>query len=283
MSFQSPPPKTTVYSLSFPTPNILVATINREKRMNAINTPGHWEGDALWGWFDDEPSMRVAIITGSGDKAFSAGADLLEQHDRAQAADADDDSSSTAKPAGMPPSGFAGMSRRRGKKPIIAAVNGFAFGGGFEIALNCDIVIASPKAQFSLPEVERGLYAAAGGLARIVRSVGMHVGSELALTGRRLSAQEAFNLRLVNVVTQSHGSLMEEALAMAQKIASLSPDAVIITRDGLREAWESGSVQQAGRLTDERYLRALMGSENLRIGLAAFAMKEMPKWVDSKL
>ncbi|KAL4893125.1 ClpP/crotonase-like domain-containing protein [Aspergillus ambiguus] len=279
--FQTPPPKTTRYALSFPSPGILLVTITREKRMNSIDTQGHWEGEALWSWFDDEPSMRVAVITGAGAKAFSAGADLLEQHDRAQSAD--DDKEKVAKPVGMPPSGFAGISRRRGKKPIIAAVNGFALGGGFEICLNCDIIVASPKASFALPEVERGLYAAAGGLARIVREVGMHVGSELALTGRRLSAKEALDLRLVNVIAQAPETLLEEAMKMARKIASLSPDAVIVTRDGLRETWESGSVEQASRLTDGRYLRALMQSENLKIGLAAFAMKKEPKWVDSKL
>ncbi|KAG2413362.1 hypothetical protein HFD88_002551 [Aspergillus terreus] len=278
--FHSPPPKTTRYALAFPSPGILLVTITREKRMNSIDTQGHWEGDALWAWFDDEPSMRVAIITGAGTKAFSAGADLLEQHDRAQSAEDED---RVAKPVGMPPSGFAGISRRRGKKPIIAAVNGFALGGGFEICLNCDMIVASPTASFALPEVERGLYAAAGGLARIVREVGMHVGSELALTGRRLSAQEAFDLRLVNVVARSPDTLLDEAMRMAKKVASLSPDAVIVTRDGLREAWESGSVEQASRVTDGRYLRALMQSENLKIGLAAFAMKKEPKWVDSKL
>lgn len=145
------------------------------------------------------------------------------------------------------------------------------------------MIVASPTASFALPEVERGLYAAAGGLARIVREVGMHVGSELALTGRRLSAQEAFDLRLVNVVARSPDTLLDEAMRMAKKVASLSPDAVIVTRDGLREAWESGSVEQASRVTDGRYLRALMQSENLKIGLAAFAMKKEPKWVDSKL
>lgn len=145
------------------------------------------------------------------------------------------------------------------------------------------MVVASPKASFSLPEVERGLYAAAGGLARIVREVGMHIGSELALTGRRLTAQEALDYRLINRIAKSPETLLDEALALAKKVASLSPDAVIITRDGLRETWESGSVEQASRVTAERYLRGLMQSENLKIGLAAFAMKKEPKWVDSKL
>lgn len=109
------PPPTSTYILSFPAPFILLVTINREARMNSIPMAGHHEGDAIWNWYDEEPELRCAIITGVGKKAFSAGADLIEQRDVAQ-----------GKKAALyfPPSGFAGMSRRVGKKPIIAAVNG---------------------------------------------------------------------------------------------------------------------------------------------------------------
>lgn len=127
--FDSPPPQCSVVELSFPSDHVLLVTINREQARNAIPMAGHWEGEALWNWFDAEPSLRVAVLTGKGRKAFSAGADLAEQMTKRQTG-----TSSSMKP--FPPGGFLGVSRRVGKKPIIAAVNGFALGGGFEIALN---------------------------------------------------------------------------------------------------------------------------------------------------
>jgi enoyl-CoA hydratase/carnithine racemase len=145
------------------------------------------------------------------------------------------------------------------------------------------MVVAAPKAEFALPEVLRGLYAGAGGLARIVRNCGMQIGSELALTGRRLTAQEAQRLNLINQISASDESVLEEALALARQVASNSPDATIVTKAGLREAWETASVSHAGQLTADRFSRALMNSDNLRIGLEAFAAKKQRKWVDSKL
>lgn len=122
----SPPPICTVTELSFPAPFFMLVTISREHAMNSIPMAGHWEGQALWDWYDNEPSLRAAILTGKGKKSFSAGADLLEVKS----------SSDDGLPFKMPPGSFFGVSRRVGKKPIIAAVNGYAFGGGFEIALN---------------------------------------------------------------------------------------------------------------------------------------------------
>jgi enoyl-CoA hydratase/carnithine racemase len=127
-SFASPPPATAIAELSFPAPFVMLVTINRESAMNSIPMAGHIEGQALWEWFDSEPSLRVAVITGKGRKAFSAGADLKDVLNRTSGKDAN--------PRDMPSGGFFGISRRAGKKPVIAAVNGFALGGGFEIALN---------------------------------------------------------------------------------------------------------------------------------------------------
>jgi len=176
-----------------------------------------------------------------------------------------------------------GISRRVGKKPVIAAVNGFALGGGFEICLGCDLIVASPRAQFGLPEALRGLYAGAGGLSRLVRLVGLTLASEVALTGRRLTAQEALQHGVANKVSKSHESLLDEALAMAKLIGELSPDAVIVTKSGLREALETASVERASQNTAERFGKVLMEGENIKIGLMAFANKQKPNWVPSKL
>ncbi|KAL4818996.1 ClpP/crotonase-like domain-containing protein [Aspergillus spinulosporus] len=287
--FQTPPPSSSIFTLSFPTPHILLVTISRESRMNAIPTQGHKDGYAIWNWFDEEPSLRVGIITGTGSKAFSAGADLLEQLEfKTKSDDASSSGSASSKGAeGVRrepmPNGFGGISQRRGKKPVIAAVNGLALGGGFEICLNCDMVVASPTAQFALPEVQRGLYAGAGGLTRIIRTVGMQVGTELALTGRRISAQEAKSLRLVNHISETPEKVLDDAISLANMVADVSPDAVIVSRHGLREAWESGSVEQGSRATAELYGARLMRGENLRRGLEAFKEKRKPDWVGSKL
>ena len=109
----------------------MLVTINREKAMNSLPVAAHWEGGALFDWFDDEPNLRVAVITGTGSKAFSAGADLIE----AGKTRIGPNKTSGARTSSHPPAGFMGVSRRSGKKPIIAAVNGFALGGGFEICL----------------------------------------------------------------------------------------------------------------------------------------------------
>lgn len=145
------------------------------------------------------------------------------------------------------------------------------------------MVVASPRASFSLPEASRGIYAAAGGLARIVRICGLQIGSEVAMTGRVLSAAEAAAYNLVNRVAASHESTVAEAVEMAGRVAALSPDAIIVTRAGLREAWETGSVERAAQKTEERYGRALREGENVQRGLLAFKEKRKPEWVGSKL
>jgi enoyl-CoA hydratase/carnithine racemase len=135
----SRPPMSSSFLLSFPEEGILVVTINRAKAMNSIPTQAHWEAHELFQWFDKEPSLRVAIITGAGDKAFCAGQDLIELNNRRSMG------SSQAQFLSHPPTGFAGISRRVGKKPVIAAVNGFALGGGFEICLNWYVVLTKER------------------------------------------------------------------------------------------------------------------------------------------
>lgn len=142
-----------------------------------------------------------------------------------------------------------------------------------------DMIVAAPRAQFGLPEALRGLYAAAGGLSRIVRLVGIMLASEIALTGRRIGAEEAVRVGIANKVSKTNESVVEEAIEMAKLIGELSPDAVIVTKSGLREALETGSVERASQITAERYFPKLFAGQNVRIGLAAFANKEKPIWV----
>ncbi|KIX09796.1 uncharacterized protein Z518_00877 [Rhinocladiella mackenziei CBS 650.93] len=191
--------------------------------------------DALFKWFDNEPSLRVAIVTGAGNRAFCVGSDLIEM----QRAKKSGDDSWKAEPYkySHPSSGFAGLSRREGEKPIMAAVNGYALGGGWE--MNCDVVIATPSAQFGLPEAKVGLYAYDGGLPRLIRTAGLHVASEIALSGRSITAKEALQYKLINRISNRPETLIDEAINIARDIAAISPDAMIITRSALREAWET--------------------------------------------
>ena len=151
-------------------------------------------------------------------------------------------------------------------------------------ALLCsDMVVASPTASFGLPEAKRGLFAAAGGLSRLVRITGLPIATEIALAGRVLSAEEALKYNVINKVSKSQSSVVQEAVDLAASIGEMSPDAVIITRSGLRQALETASVERASQLTQEKYGKALAEAENTMIGLMAFANKQKPQWVPSKL
>jgi enoyl-CoA hydratase/carnithine racemase len=145
------------------------------------------------------------------------------------------------------------------------------------------MTVASPTATFGLPESLRGIYAGAGGLPRLTRTVGLPLASEIAMTGRTLSAPEALRLNLINAVSASPATLLQEAVALAQKVADISPDAIIVTRAAIRETWENGSVERGFQLVDERMKRGLMEGENSREGLAAFREKRKPVWKASKL
>jgi enoyl-CoA hydratase/carnithine racemase len=144
-------------------------------------------------------------------------------------------------------------------------------------------VIASPTASFGLPEALRGLYAYGGGLPRLIRTVGLPVAGDIALTGRMITAQEALDFRLINRITDSPESVVKEAVVTAKTIAAISPDAIIVTKEALREAWETASVERAFQLTRDRFHDLLLQGENAREGLAAFKEKRQPVWKCSKL
>lgn len=166
----------------------------------------------------------------------------------------------------MPPSGFGAISRRTGRKPIIAAVNGICFGGGTELIVNCDLIVAAKKALFSLPEVKRGVVAFAGALPRIIRTIGKPRAMEMALTGRTVSAEEAERWGLVNkVVGDRDGEVVEAAVEYAKMIADNSPDAVIVSREGVKMGWEGVGAEEATRMvTTSPNVRLKMHADRYR-------------------
>lgn len=184
----------------------------------------------------------------------------------------------------MPPSGFGALSRRNGRKPIIAAVNGLAYGGGTEIIVNCDMVIAAKKATFALPEVKRGVVAVAGALPRIVRTIGRPRAMEMALTGRTVPAQEACEWGLINkVVGDGEGEVVAAAVEYAKMIADNSPDAVIVSREGIKMGWEGVGAEEGSRLLVENWYPRLAVGDNIKEGVKAFVEKRKPQWKAAKL
>ncbi|ERS95805.1 enoyl-CoA hydratase [Sporothrix schenckii 1099-18] len=271
----TPPPATPVFlKLSFPAPRVLLVRMDRPRDLNAMPTIGQIEMNEVWTWFDDEPNLSVAIITGTG-RAFSAGADLKEWN-RSMAPDAD-----PSKRMGNAPA-FKPLSRRLGKKPVIAAVNGLAMGGGCEFIVNCDLVVAADDAYFALPEVKRGIAAIGGALPRLIRTVGLQRATEMALTGRNVSAQEMQAWGVVNKVVPKD-QVVAEAVRYAEAIAQHSPDAIICSRAGIRQGWETAPVERAVEITLEREFAELQKGENILEGLAAFSEKRAPRWKASRL
>ena len=151
------------------------------------------------------------------------------------------------------------------------------------ISVYSDMTVASPTASFGLPESLRGIYAGAGGLPRLVRNAGLPIASEISMTGRTLSAAEALRYNLINSVSSSQDTCVAEAVKLAEKVANISPDAIVVTRAGLRETWETGSVERGFELVDQRLKKGLMAGENAKEGLTAFREKRKPVWKASKL
>lgn len=272
---ETPPPPTPAFlRLTLPAPRVVLVRMDRPKDLNAMSTTAQWEMDSVWKWFDDEPKLSVAIITGTG-RAFSAGADLKEWSN-SMADDAD-----PSKRMGNAPA-FKPLSRRLGKKPVIAAVNGLAMGGGCEFVVNCDLVIAAEDAYFGLPEVRRGIAAIGGALPRLIRTIGLQRASEFALTGRNVSAQEMHQWGIVNKVVPKD-DVVNEAVRFAEMIAKNSPDAIVCTRAGLRQGWETAAVERSVEVTLENQFAELQKGANMIEGLKAFSEKREPQWKGSRL
>jgi len=246
---------------------ITIFTIARPQAMNALDAPTHFEMSAHLDAFAADPEQWIAIITGAGDRAFCAGNDLKQTGVR------DEDL--------VPPTGFAGLTARFDlNKPVIAAVNGLALGGGFEVALACDLVVAAENASFALPEVRVGLAAMAGGLLRLPIHIGPKRAMEMILTARRLSAEEALALGLVNRVVPKGGAL-EAALELAETLLAAAPLALRACKAVIRRALQA-DLQEAMH-AHLRYpeILAMMESEDRREGQRAFAEKRPPDWLAS--
>ena len=248
--------------------NTLIITINRPEARNAVNAAvSIGLGDALQ-QAQDAPAIWAVVITGSGDKSFCAGADLK----------AISRGENIFHPE-HPEWGFAGFVQHFIDKPVIAAVNGTALGGGTELALASDLVVAQVSARFGLPEVKRGLIAAAGGVFRIVDQLPRKVAMELLLTGEPISAEEALRWGLINQVVPDGGSVLEAAVALAERITVNAPLAVQASKrvaagvdDGAitaeRDSWKRSN----------REMRVVFTSEDAMEGPMAFAQKRAPVW-----
>ena len=239
---------------------VLVMTINRPEARNSMNKAAAEAMGAALDRLDAEPDLSVGVITGTG-KGFSAGMDLK------------------GFAAGEFPiagdRGFAGIAQRSARKPLIAAVEGFALAGGLEIALACDVIVASREAKLGIPEVGVGLFAGAGALLRLPRRVGQGQAALLALTGKPISGEEGHKIGLVDRVVEP-GTALDEALALAQTIAANAPLALAASKAVLvggftkpdAEFWE----------WQQQFFSEVFSSKDALEGARAFAEKRPPNW-----
>ena len=243
---------------------VTILTMDRPQVRNALDAEAQAELSAAFDAFAADDDQWVAILTGAGGAAFCAGHDLKTPAPQG--------------PGEMPKGGFGGLTDRFDlDKPIIAAVNGVAVGGGFEMALACDLIVAAESASFALPEVKVGMAALGGGALRLPRQIGLKRAMGMMLTGRRVSAAEGYTLGFVNQVV-ADGDLSRVALEWADALLAASPLAVRATkRVGLDLAGEP----LAQAMQDQWKLPAverLQGSADAVEGVAAFAARRPPQW-----
>jgi crotonobetainyl-CoA hydratase len=247
---------------------VLVVTLDRP-RANAIDVATSLALYEAFQRLQDDNALRVAVLTGAGDRFFSAGWDLKAAAS-GEAIDADHG-----------PGGFGGLTEFTSlRKPVIAAVNGLALGGGFELALAADLVVAAEHAEFALPEVTLGMVADAGGVLRLPRRLPPVVATELLLTGRRMAAAEAARWGLVNRVVAAP-SLLDEAERLAADICASAPLAVAAVKE-ITAATSTLDLDEAYRLLrhgDLPTYRAMLGSEDAMEGPQAFVEKRPPRWL----
>jgi crotonobetainyl-CoA hydratase len=242
--------------------HIMTVTLDRPDRLNALHPPANAELGDVFDDFAADDEMWVAIITGSG-RGFSAGNDLRYQAEGGERVPT--------------PKGFAGLTSRFDlTKPVIAAVNGVSMGGGFEIALACDLIIASEKALFALPEPKVGLAALAGGLNRLPRQIGSKRALGMILTGRHVTAEEGKELGFVNEVVP-HDELTAAARRWAKDICQCAPLSIRASKDVVYRSLSMGSLEESMR-TQYDSVKAMGASEDFIEGPKAFAEKRAPNW-----
>ncbi len=234
-----------------------VVTLNRPKELNALNFSLVGElADALEE-FDRDQTIRCIVITGAGEKAFAAGADIKEMSDKS--------------PIDMMVGRFDAWERvRRIRTPMIAAVGGYALGGGCELAMHCDMIVASENARFGQPEILLGIIPGAGGTQRLARTLGKYRAMEIVLTGAQISAQEMANLGLVNRVVPK-GEHLSEAMKLAQTIAAQPPIAIRLAKESVLAAFETSL--EAGLAVERKNFFLLFATEDKREGMQAFMEK----------
>jgi enoyl-CoA hydratase/carnithine racemase len=239
---------------------VLVVTINRADARNAINTETAVAIGAAMDRLDTDPAVVAGIVTGAGG-TFCAGMDLK--------------AFLAGERPSIPGRGFAGIVEQPPAKPVIAAVEGYAIAGGFEIALACDLIVAADNAKFGLPEVKRGLVAAGGGLMRLQQRVPYHLAMEWALTGELIPAARAYDVSLVNRLT-APGLALDAALELARTVAANGPLAVAATK---RIVVESPEWSRAEMFVRQREIsEPVRASEDAKEGATAFKEKRAPRW-----
>jgi enoyl-CoA hydratase len=236
--------------------------LNRPKALNALNNQLMGEVMEALEAFDSREDIGAMVITGS-DKAFAAGADIKEMADKSQSEMMETDHTAV-------------FDRIRAiRKPVIAAVSGWALGAGCEVAMSCDMIIASESAKFGQPEITIGVIPGAGGTQRLTRAVGKAIAMEMILNNRTLTAHEAYQLGLVNRVVPVDGYL-EEAIRLADEIASRAPLAVIAAKKMINQSYEESL--STGLLEEKREFYNLFASEDQKEGMQAFIEKRKPEW-----
>ncbi len=236
--------------------------LNRPKALNALNRPLMDELIDAFTHYDSDESIRCFVLHGS-EKAFAAGADIKEMAE-------------ASAPEMLARDQFSKWDRiRKVKKPIIAAVSGFALGGGCELAMHCDIIIASETAKFGQPEINLGVIPGAGGTQRMTRAVGKGLAMEMILTGRMFSAEEMRQAGLVNRVVPAEVYL-EEALALAREIAAKPPVAVRMAKDAIMKSFDT--TIELGLEYERKNFYLLFATEDMREGMKAFIEKRKAEW-----
>ena len=242
------------------TDGILTVTLNRPKARNAANKALAEGVAAAMDRLDSDDSIRVAILTGAGG-TFCSGMDLK--------------AFVTGETPNVEGRGFAGLTEATPRKPLIAAVEGYALAGGLELAISCDLIVAADDAKFGIPEVKRGLAAAAGGLIKLPRQIPKRLAMELALTGDFISAQRAYDIGLINEVVPA-GTALDAAKALAARIVANGPLAVAISKQVILQS-EDWSADEMWQKQQELTMPVFI-SEDAIEGSVAFAEKRAPNW-----